>query len=406
MRIYKNLVEPVRTAMDEIFSENRHADKVIERVLKQNPKWGSRDRKFIAETAYTLVRWWRLFREVSSSGVADANAAYSGDEFWSLFGAFLVLRHREIPDWDELKYTDREKVFARLEEVKSVRKIRESIPDWLDEVGCSELEEGVWEKEIHCLNEEAKVVLRANTLKTTAGNLKNKLLEKGIETESTDFAPGALVLCNRQNVFHLPEFREGLFELQDASSQLVAPFLKPEPGMRVIDACAGGGGKTLHIAAIMQNKGKIISMDTEQWKLDELRRRARRAGAFNIEPKWIESGKTIKRLLNSADRLLLDVPCTGLGVLKRNPDAKWKLSPDYLARVQKQQEEILEGYSQMLKKGGILVYATCSILPSENEKQIEKFISTQHGKFEFTDEKKILPSMGFDGFYMAALKRL
>ena len=206
------------------------------------------------------------------------------------------------------------------------------------------------------------------------------------------------------NVFKLPTFKEGKFEVQDASSQLVAPFTDVSPGMRVIDACAGGGGKTLHLASLMQNAGHIIAMDNDQRKLDELKRRARRAGATNIETRLIDSTKVIKRLNNSADRVLLDVPCSGLGVLKRNPDAKWKLNLDYIDRVRKIQQDILDRYSQMVKANGKLIYATCSILSSENQHQVNSFLSA-HPNFALEEQKQIFPSEGFDGFYMARMTR-
>lgn len=408
MKIFKNLAEAAREILAQIFKENRYADKALEYAFKQHPQWGARDRRFVAETVYGIVRWKRLLQEVSGGYASD-----SSNEFWKVFGAWCVLNHLEIPRWDELSNVNRENILSRLEQFKALRTIRESIPDWLDELGCRELGEETWEKEIYALNQEAKVVLRVNTLKTSREELQKKLLDTGVETyffpddtlrNSKDGA--ALILKKRQNIFSLPEFKQGFFEMQDASSQRVAPFLNASSGMRVIDACAGGGGKTLHLAALMQNKGKIIAMDTEPWKLEELKRRARRAGASNLETRIMDSNKVIKRLQNTADRLLLDVPCSGLGVLKRNPDAKWKLSPEIIERVQKQQLEILQNYSSMLKPGGILVYATCSILSSENEKQVEKFLLQNKGRFEFCEEKKIMPSDGFDGFYMAALRRV
>ncbi len=145
-------------------------------------------------------------------------------------------------------------------------------------------------------------------------------------------------------------------------------------------------------------------MDTEEWKLTELKKRARRAGVGNIETRVIESSKTIKRLENSADRLLLDVPCSGLGVLKRNPDAKWKLTPDFIDRVRELQQHILQDYSNIIKAGGVLVYSTCSLLPSENEEQVKKFLQA-NSNFELEEEKSFMPSEGFDGFYMARIKR-
>ncbi len=384
MKFHKNIVDAVLLTLKEIFEENKYADKVIERVLKSNPKWGARDRRFIAETTYEIVRWHRL--------LSFALPVSEQNNFEKIFSVYYVFKG----------FSEDKIISQKLEEGKSFRKIRESIPDWLDELGAKELGEEKWEKEIHALNDEAKVVLRTNMLKISGEELQKKLLQEEIETKLLENS--ALVLEKRKNIFTSASFKGGLFEVQDFSSQQVVPFLEAKEGMRVIDACAGAGGKTLHLAALMNNKGKIISMDTEQWKLDELKKRVRRAGANNIETRLIESSKTIKRLENSADRLLLDVPCSGLGVLKRNPDAKWKLSLEFIEKVKILQQKILNDYSIMLKKDGFMVYSTCSILPSENEKQIEKFLSAKNN-FRLLKQKTIYPSEGFDGFFMAKLRR-
>jgi 16S rRNA (cytosine967-C5)-methyltransferase len=180
-----------------------------------------------------------------------------------------------------------------------------------------------------------------------------------------------------------------------------------EPGLRVVDACAGAGGKTLHIASLMENKGQIIALDIYGNKLNELKRRAKRNGAFNIETRAIETTKVIKKLYDQADRVLIDAPCSGLGVLRRNPDAKWKLQPEFIEEIKKTQQDILQQYSRIVKPGGQLVYATCSILPSENEKQIQDFLASEFGKeFTFARDKKVLShKSGYDGFYMALLER-
>jgi len=195
--------------------------------------------------------------------------------------------------------------------------------------------------------------------------------------------------------------------VQDASSQLVAAALDVKPGQRVVDCCAGAGGKTLHLAAQMENKGQLIAMDIYANKLNELRRRAKRAGAFNIEPRHIDSTKVIKKLHNSADRVLIDAPCTGLGVLRRNPDAKWKLEESFIEKITATQKQILQDYSKMVKAGGKLVYATCSILPQENSQQIAHFLKSEAGAdFSLTKEQKVYASKsGFDGFYIALLER-
>ncbi len=394
MKLYRNLCEAVIAGLQEIFEEKKYADKVIEKILKSNPRWGARDRRFIAETIYDIVRWYRLFRELAN---AEEN------EYWKLLAVWCLWNKTEFPDWEELKGVDRKKVLARYEEVKSERKIRESIPDWMDELGEREMGAN-WTSELEALNEEAAVVLRTNTLKISRHELQQQLEEEEIITEAPVEFPDGLLLEQRQNIFTRQAFKDGLFEVQDAGSQLIAPFLQVKPGMRVVDACAGAGGKALHLAALMNNQGRIIAMDTEEWKLTELKKRARRAGVGNIETRVIESSKTIKRLENSADRLLLDVPCSGLGVLKRNPDAKWKLTPDFIDRVRDLQQHILQDYSNIIKPGGALVYSTCSLLPSENEAQVKKFLLA-NSNFELEEEKSVMPSAGFDGFYMARIKR-
>ena len=396
MRLHRTTSEAVVQALDSIFGGKKYADKVIEKVLKQNPKWGARDRRFIAETTYDIVRWYRLLKRVSDA---------KGDEYWKLVAAWCILHNIDLPAWYEFKGIRVDEVKKLYEESQTTRKVRESIPDWLDESGEQEL--GInWEKEISSLNEEAKVVLRVNTLKTSRQELQARLLEEKIATHATDQFPDALILEERQNVFTSDAFKDGLFEVQDAASQLIAPFMRIEPGMRVIDACAGAGGKTLHLAALMKNKGRIIAMDVEQWKLDELQKRARRAGVSNMETRFIESSKTVKRLNNTADRLLLDVPCSGLGVLKRNPDAKWKLSPEFIAKVKDLQQHILRDYCDMVKPGGYLVYSTCSIFSSENEKQVQSFLQDYSERFELVEDRHVFPSEGFDGFYMALIRKL
>ncbi len=392
MKLHNNTIRGVHQALEAIFELGQYADKVIERTLKSNPKWGAKDRSFIAETTYEMVRWWRLVNFLSPS-----------KDPWDLFGTYWLMQGNDLPEWDEFARLQPEKIKSKYDSISDPG-LLESIPEWLQTLGSKELGDK-WEAEIHALNEEAEVVLRVNTLKTTRERLKNLLEADGIRSYLVKGYPDALVLEARQNVFRHPSFKEGMFEVQDASSQLVAAALQVEPGMRVIDACAGAGGKSLHLAALMGNKGKVISMDVEEWKLQQAKLRARRNGVSIFEPKVIEGSKTIKRLKESADRLLLDVPCSGLGVLRRNPDTKWKLSLESIQKVQETQQEILQNYPSMLKKGGQLVYATCSILPSENEEQVKKFLASEAGKdFELLEDRKVLAQeSGFDGFYIARL---
>lgn len=402
MRLHRNLVYTTIDALHAIFNEGEYADKVVARSLKKDKRWGSSDRKFVAETIYEIVRWKRLYSEI-----AQVREPFDRDNLWRIFGVWAVLRGYPIPDWRQLEGTPERKIKGRFDELSKIRVLRESIPDWIDEVAIAELGETFWEKEIAAQNQTAQVILRTNTLKTTPSKLRARLMDLDIETEMLPGQPEALVLKQRANVFLTDAFKEGLFEVQDASSQRVAHYLDVAPGMRVVDACAGAGGKTLHLASLMENKGQLIAMDLYESKLKQLKLRAKRNAAFNIEYRIIDSTKVIKRLYEKADRVLIDAPCSGLGVLRRNPDSKWKLQPEFLDNIRTVQREVLENYSKMVKPGGKLVYATCSILPSENEQQIQHFLNTEPGKaFTFVKDEKIFASTsGFDGFYMAQLAR-
>ncbi len=398
-RLHRTLVMAVIDALYSIYNENEYADKVVQKILKRDKRWGARDRKFIAETVYNMVRWKRMYNEIA--GTKDF---YSRENIWKNFSVWAVLQGYKLPDWRGFEETPSRRIKGKFDELSKIRKFRESIPDWLDELGEKELGED-WTKEIAALNQQAEVILRTNRLKTSPEALKISLEKEGVETIQNPHFPDALILSERQNIFQTEAFKNGLFEVQDASSQLVAPFLQVKPGDRVIDACAGAGGKTLHLSSLMENKGQIIALDLYENKLLELKRRAKRNGAHNITVKPIESNKTIKKLHNSADKVLIDAPCSGLGVLKRNPDAKWKLQPEFIEEIKKTQAEILQNYSSMVKAGGHLVYATCSILPSENEEQVKKFLA-QNSEFSLVEEKKISPAKtGFDGFYMALLAK-
>ncbi|MBO6200157.1 MAG: methyltransferase domain-containing protein, partial [Chryseobacterium sp.] len=281
--------------------------------------------------------------------------------------------------------------------------IEHSIPDWLAETLEKELGKN-WEKEMVALNEQAPTVLRANTLKTTPRELIADLNDENVEAFTIKNYPDAIQLAEKKNVFLTSAFKDGFFEVQDASSQKIGELLDVHEGMRVVDACAGAGGKTLHLAALMKNKGQIIALDIYGWKLTELKRRAKRAGAHNIEARLISDNKVIKRLHEKADRLLIDSPCSGLGVLKRNPDSKWKIDQAFIDRIKGEQQQILQDYSKILKKGGQMIYATCSILPSENNEQVETFLKN-NPDFTLLKDQKIMPSEGYDGFYMALIKR-
>ncbi len=402
MKLHRNLVAAVINGLKDVFFEKKQADQVVEYLLSSNKNWGSRDRNFIADNIYTLIRYKRLY-EFCSDTTADAE-----DALWKMLGSKLIIEEVPLTDWSEFAALNQSEILQRYREAHTIRKVRESIPDWLDELGEKELGDN-WGRELKALNTRAPLSIRVNTLKSNKETVKRLLANDGIDGNDSEEAPDALIITGRKNFKNYPAYKGGLFEIQDVSSQLVAPFLDAKPEMLVIDGCAGAGGKTLHISALMENKGEILAIDVNEKKLEQLQNRAARAGSLII--RTIPADKmtvgTQTKLLSSVDRILLDVPCSGLGVLRRKPDAKWSLSPKFIQELLLKQAAILDEYAPMLKSGGLLVYSTCSILPSENERQIEKFLARQNGRFELLLERKISPSLsGFDGFYMAKLKKI
>lgn len=400
MKLHRNLCNAVISGLKEILLDKKQADVTVGNLLQSNKSWGARDRNFIAENIYHIVRYKRVYE------FCLEDELFGEVSLWKIFGAKLILENIPLPEWQEFTELNKEKIIQRNEEAKSIRKIRESIPDWLDELGQKELGKD-WEKEIAALNTQAKFSIRINTLKTNFEIIKRMLSDEQIEFSETPLAPDALIVHTKKNFRNHAAYKNGLFEVQDISSQLISPFLEAAPGMNVIDGCAGAGGKSLHLAALMQNEGEILSIDIHERKLEELEKRALRAGCKIIKPLHAEKlTRHLQSLMQSfADRILLDVPCSGLGVLRRKPDAKWSLTKKFIDELKQTQLQILDEYAPLLRKDGILVYSTCSILPSENEMQIKSFLE-KHKDFELLEEKRISPAhTGFDGFYMAKLKK-
>ena len=396
--IHRNLLIGIHDCVQETFFEDRkYADKVIERLLKAHRKWGSEDRRVVSEIFYNIIRWKKRLEYYMGESAKPTNV-------YKMIIAYLLwskTHYKKFEEFDGIKVAD---ILTKLKKgTVPTKAIEHSIPDWLSETLEKELGKS-WEREMLALNEQAPTVLRANTLKTTPRELIADLNDENVEAFTIKNYPDAIQLAEKKNVFLTSAFKDGFFEVQDASSQKIGELLDVQEGMRVVDACAGAGGKTLHLAALMKNKGQIIALDIYEWKLTELKRRAKRAGAHNIETRLISDNKVIKRLHEKADRLLIDAPCSGLGVLKRNPDSKWKIDQAFIDRIKGEQQQILQDYSKILKKGGQMIYATCSILPSENNEQVKLFLSN-NPDFTLVKDQKIMPSEGYDGFYMALIKR-
>jgi 16S rRNA (cytosine967-C5)-methyltransferase len=391
MRMHRLLAEAASTIAKSVFREHRVLDHALAETFEANPRWGKRDRGFIAETVFEVARWRRALGFLVDS-----------DETTALCAAQWVRMGYELPEWWTYRGASAAEIQAREAELSTQpRAVRESVPDWLDGVGEAELGEA-WDREIAALNQRAPVFLRVNTLKATRPEVIAWLAESGIAAEPVADLPDALVLAPGK-ILPKPLRADGRVEIQDAGSQLIAPLLDPQPGDRVIDACSGAGGKSLHLAALMRNDGRVFGMDVDAKRLAELERRAKRAGATCVKAKPI-TATAAADFAEVADRLLIDAPCSGLGTLKRQPDLKWRLKPAQLDRVRGIQKDLLENYPAMLKRGGKLVYATCSILPSENQAAIARLV--EGGGFSLLEERPVSPAeTGFDGFYAALLEK-
>ncbi|WP_289295684.1 RsmB/NOP family class I SAM-dependent RNA methyltransferase [uncultured Reyranella sp.] len=285
-----------------------------------------------------------------------------------------------------------------------------------------------WGREVAAIETPPPVDLRVNRLKATVEQAREALAREGIETDTMRYAPDGLRLRRRLSVVKGKAFQDGLVEIQDEGSQLVAALVDAQPGMQIADYCAGAGGKTLAMAARMNNKGRVVAMDVYESRLDRSAQRLRRAGAHNVERRPIDADnrKWLKRQAGAFDRVLVDAPCTGTGTWRRNPDGRWTLSPDDLAELLPKQAAILDAAAKLVKPGGGLIYATCSVLPAENEKQIAAFLERNDGFEVLPVEalwRDILPTEppadagstpylrlsplkhGTDGFFAAALVR-
>ena len=257
--------------------------------------------------------------------------------------------------------------------------------------------------ELAAMNRQAEIFLRVNPLRSSLSAVTAELLEQGIALSPVEGAPLALRTVGARGIPARMRLG-GKFEIQDAGSQQVAPFLQVEPGQVVVDACAGAGGKTLHLAALMSGSGELHALDVHGEKLDVLNGRANRAGV-SVHATVI-SPDILTRLDSRADRVLVDAPCSGSGTLRRQPDLKYRITAESLAGTIVLQRELLTRFARLVRPGGKLVYATCSVLPSENEEQAAWF-STQHSDFVFEEERRISPAAtGWDGFYMARWRRM
>ena len=359
------------------------ADGIVSAFFRQHRGLGPRERHALAETTYTVLRQRLLFQHLAQSGSGPlerrlAALAWQGSDP-SLRSALTPPEQAWLA---QVSAVDR----ASLPD-----KLRHNLPDWLAGPLREQLGDDFWPLAAS-LGEPAPLDLRVNTVRSKRDDVRGALAAAGIPAEDTPFSLWGLRLQGKPAVNKLDLYTQGAIEVQDEGSQLLALLTDAKRGEMVVDFCAGAGGKTLALGASMRNTGRLYAFDTSGHRLEALKPRLARSGLSNVHPAQIahERDDRIKRLSGKIDRVLIDAPCSGLGTLRRNPDLKWRQSPKSVAELQVKQAAILAGAARLLKVGGRLVYATCSLLAAENEVIAEAFSAERSADFELLPAQAVL----------------
>ncbi|MBL8704572.1 MAG: RsmB/NOP family class I SAM-dependent RNA methyltransferase [Rhodospirillales bacterium] len=417
------------------------ADRVASSYFRSRRYVGAKDRAAIQGVVYDVLRrraqldWWLTRVEIADPSPrgrvlaclakitqwpgADIEAAFSGARH-----APPRLTPEESQALRRLTGGRRPADVDAIDHPDQPAEIRGNVPGWIAPALSQAFGDRLGD-ELRALLEPATVDLRVNALKTTRDEALSRLRSEGVTAEPTSLSPLGLRLVGRRPLGETGSFKDGIVEVQDEGSQLVALLVDAKPGMRVVDFCAGAGGKALAIAAGMDNKGHVVACDVSAKRLEASGKRLRRAGVHNVERKLLEdeSDKWVKRHKHAYDRVLVDAPCTGIGTWRRNPDGRWSLDPKDLEELVPKQARILASAARLVKPGGRLVYATCSLLPAENERQVEGFLAA-HPDFAPVPLEALWPAVGAgpvpcagpylhltparhgtDGFFAAVLER-
>lgn len=415
--------------------ESRLADRALDFVLRRAKHLYSQERRAVAERVYGLLRRQRLVDFLAGQAVKDfeklstgrqdllrlaITRALEGDEP-SMVVQALGLEGKDVA-WLRALDKHREKL-SRLPKAARFA-IEASVPDFLAPKLLAEVGDEA-EAFATAMNTRAPLTVRANALRVTREELAARLAKEDVQTSPTPLSPFGLFLETRTNVFSLEAFKEGLFEVQDEGSQLLG-MLVDAPPRKVVDACAGAGGKTLQLAAQMKNRGEVFALDVDERRLEDLRQRARRAGVHNVRVQAIAAGPEaegqLTKLMGAAERVLVDAPCSGTGTFRRKPDGRYRLTEASLAEHVERQRTLLARFAKLVRPGGRLVYGTCSLLSEENEGVVKDFVA-KHPDFEVVPATpwlgealaakttrdgmlRLFPHRhGTDGFFGAVLKR-
>ncbi len=421
----------------QVLSSSKPPDILIDSFFRSRKYLGSHDRRFIAETLYGTLRHLRRVEVILHSALNGVNVS-SADQAQLLPIVYLLrIEGQDITDdlnkalqSSSIRIASHE-LLARIKNASlpSPTDISErigleySFPKWMIDRFVAQY--GINETEHICrgLNEQAPITLRVNSLKGTVEECQSALQRDRVESTRTQFSSNGLNLAKRMNIFELPSFRDGLFEVQDEGSQLICLLLDPKPTFRVLDACAGAGGKSLALAAIMKNRGEIVAVDVNRYRVDELRKRARRAGAHNIRARVVDDLTDLQEeFAGYFDLILIDAPCSGIGTIRRNPGMKWSVTEETVREISEKQKYIFNSVAGLIKPGGRIAYATCTLMEDENEAVVELFLEKQDDfnivdpsslveKWNLTEACsghfiKLMPHVhGTDGFFCAIMQR-
>jgi len=386
----KALLEAAADLVGLVLKFDHPADQVVSRFFRDHREFGPRERATLAETVYTVLRKKLLFDHLSPSGSGSKERRMA------------ILGFHGPRDFLKSALNDTEKRW--LDNCDAVRpddlleRHRHNLPEWLVAPLKAQLGDGFWPL-VEALQQPAPLDLRVNALTDKRADVKAELALAAIKSEATPFSPWGLRIDGKPALTKLDAFARGAVEVQDEGSQLLALLLDAKRGEMVVDFCAGAGGKTLAIGATMRNTGRLYAFDVSAHRLDALKPRLARSKLSNVHPAVIahERDERIKRLAGKIDRVLVDAPCSGLGTLRRNPDLKWRQSPKSVEELTVKQAAILQSAARLVKSGGRLVYATCSVLPEENEAIAEAF-SAANPDFAPVNVAELLQGLKVEGF--------
>ena len=389
-RLTPALMGHAETLLAQLLRYDFPADAVVSRYFREHRQLGHADRGFVAETVFAVLRRQRSL----SARVGEA----SPSPRQLLLAALACVRGFNSRELEHLLYSKENEALARYKAVQEADlppAVQADLPDWLYERLLGQMDAAAILALSHSLNQPAPLDLRVNPLRLKREALLAGLAESGLIAQPGAYSPLAVRLQGKPALSRHALFLDGSFEVQDEGSQLLGFLLAPKRGEAVADFCAGAGGKTLLLGALMKNTGRLYAFDVSDKRLANLRPRLARSGLSNVHPARIEHERDqkIRRMAGKLDRVLVDAPCSGLGTLRRNPDLKWRQTPESVAELTQKQAAILAAAATLVKPGGRLVYATCSLLADENEAIVTAFLSA-HPEFTLLPAADILAAQG------------